>query len=197
MNSGIQGKHRDGPPTQPAGTGSDALVREGKGGEIASSVPAEIRARAQTAYEQAYTRAYRAYLGASPAAGDPLGSPLAEGEGCAPGCSCGTMILSEEEVVFEPGTYPCEGCGENCQGIKEVHKIQCRSVAGVCGQWGTQRQIMCQPRWWKLIDCCGKPGCNCPPGDCHDPAGSGSSGPPVYGYNLMATCEVVNDCPRG
>jgi hypothetical protein len=43
MNSGAQGKDRDGAPSQPAGTGSDALVREGKGGEIARSVPLEIR----------------------------------------------------------------------------------------------------------------------------------------------------------
>jgi hypothetical protein len=100
MYSGAQGSRRDGPPSQPAGTGSDALVREGNGGEIASSVPAEVRARAETAYEQAYTpapltllaepypcraepvhssahtRAYRAYLGASPALGDPTATPV-------------------------------------------------------------------------------------------------------------------------
>jgi hypothetical protein len=43
VNSGAQGRRRDGPRNEPAGTGSDALVREGNGGEIASSVPAEIR----------------------------------------------------------------------------------------------------------------------------------------------------------
>jgi hypothetical protein len=43
MNSGAQGKRRDGPRNEPARTGSDALVPEGKGGEIASSVPAEAR----------------------------------------------------------------------------------------------------------------------------------------------------------
>jgi hypothetical protein len=92
MNSGAQGKDRDGPPSQPAGMGSDALVPEGKGGEIASSVPAEIRARAQSAYKEAYTRAYHAYLGASPAAGDPTAIPLSAGCQC-PGCKFLTQGL--------------------------------------------------------------------------------------------------------
>jgi hypothetical protein len=43
MNSGAQDKRLGGSPSQPARTGSDALVPEGKGGEIASSVPAEAR----------------------------------------------------------------------------------------------------------------------------------------------------------
>jgi hypothetical protein len=70
VNSGAQDSRRDGPPSQPAGMGSDALVREGNGGEIARSVPAEarvqtghsgtwiarsvpaeVRARAQSAYD--------------------------------------------------------------------------------------------------------------------------------------------------
>jgi hypothetical protein len=111
MNSGAQGKRRDGPRNEPAGMGSDALVREGNGGEIASSVPAEarvqtgrggtwiassvpaeVRARAQSAYEQAYTRAYRAYLGASPASGDPTATPLSAGCQC-PGCKFLTQGL--------------------------------------------------------------------------------------------------------
>jgi hypothetical protein len=105
MNPSTEDRRRDGPRNEPAGTGSDALVREGKGGEIASSVPAEIRvqnghsgtwiassvpaeirARAQSAYEQAYTRAYRAYLGASPGAGDPTATPRAGACSCP--CCC-------------------------------------------------------------------------------------------------------------
>jgi hypothetical protein len=42
-NPSTEDRRRDGPRSQPAGTGSDALVPEGKGGEIASSVPAEAR----------------------------------------------------------------------------------------------------------------------------------------------------------
>jgi hypothetical protein len=103
VNSGAQGKHRDGPPSQPAGTGSDALAPEGKGGEIARSVPAEIRARAQSAYEQAYTRAYRAYLGASPALGDPTATPRA-------GCGWQQERWWSHETIpgrGPVGIYPC------------------------------------------------------------------------------------------
>jgi hypothetical protein len=128
MNSGAQDRHPDGSPSQPAGTGSDALVPERKGGEIASSVPAEvraraqsaydgggiarsvpaeIRARAQTAYEQAYTRAYRAYLGGSPAAGDPTATPRAGACSCP--CCC--------KVCFAP----------SAGGNKHLVSVDCKT----------------------------------------------------------------------
>jgi hypothetical protein len=97
MNSRAHGEVRDAPPNKFGGIDAkdapanrmgripgDAAVPAANGGEIASSVPAEVRARAQSAYEQAYTRAYRAYLGASPAAGDPTATPLSAG--CGPCC---------------------------------------------------------------------------------------------------------------
>jgi hypothetical protein len=149
MNSGTQGKHRDGPPTQPAGTGSDALVREGNGGEIASSVPAEagvqtghggiwigmsvpaeVRVRAQSAYEKAYTRAYRAYLGASPAAGEPTASPLSAG-GSSRDCNypCPLIFPTDTPQPADtccscPAPSPCDSCG--CEDPLRFDTCRCR-----------------------------------------------------------------------
>jgi len=130
INLGAQDKRLGGPPSQPAGTGSDALVREGDGGEIASSVPAEIRvqsghsgtwiassvpaevrARAQTAYEQAYTRAYRAYLGTSPAAGDPTATVRAGGTADCPKC---------------PTTGRSQCCCKFCISNDQQHTVRTR-----------------------------------------------------------------------
>jgi hypothetical protein len=108
MNPSTEDRRRDGAPIQTAaaGTGSDALVPERKGGEIARSVPAEVRARAQSAYKEAYTRAYRAYLGASPAAGDPTATPRA-------GCNCPSCKFLLHSLCLTAGEVG-EQCATKC-----------------------------------------------------------------------------------
>jgi hypothetical protein len=212
MNPSTEDRRRDGAPSQPAGTGSDALVREGNGGEIArsvraeirvqsghggtwiaSSVPAEIRARAQTAYKEAsaaapltmlaepypwraepvhssaHTRAYRAYLGASPAAGDPTATPRA-----AAGSNCeGCWFYSGEAIhaeLFGPDSLTCCPPNELCPGCKGYQSVVHEYCAdeSFCGKGAVQ--YVCRERYiytqhcCDCVDaCCGSECCPLPP----------------------------------
>jgi hypothetical protein len=118
----------------------DGLVPEGSGGEIASSVPAQIRARAQSAYKEAYTRAYRAYLGASPAAGDPTATPFSDG-GVPPADQC-FLPCNPPSWAKDRGPPPPEVVQIACCDQR------CNNGVRICTSPDPNRPDLCCRDWW-------------------------------------------------